>query len=168
MRLRFAATLGDRVHMVEVVEADGRFRVTIGEEVWEVDARIPTTGICSLLIGGMSYVADVKEEDGWFLVDVGGGSYRIRVEEETRHIIRTRGGVAAAHRGQVVTAPMPGKIVRVEVEVGQGVKPGDGLLIIEAMKMENEFRATTAGTVREIRVQVGQAVNPGDILIVIE
>lgn len=154
--------------MVEVTEADGRFRVTIGEEVWEVDARLPAQGIFSLLIGGISYVADVKEEGGWFVVDVDGEAYRILVEEETRHIIRTRGGVETGHGGQVLTAPMPGKIVAVEVAVGQAVKPGDGLLIMEAMKMENEFRATTAGTVREIRVQVGQAVNPGDVLIVIE
>lgn len=154
--------------MVEVTEADGRFRVTIGEEVWEVDARLPAQGIFSLLIGGISYVADVKEEGGRFVVDVDGEAYRILVEEETRHIIRTRGGVETGHGGQVLTAPMPGKIVAVEVAVGQAVKPGDGLLIMEAMKMENEFRATTAGTVREIRVQVGQAVNPGDVLIVIE
>lgn len=154
--------------MVEVTEADGRFRVTIGEEVWEVDARLPAQGIFSLLIGGISYVADVKEEGGWFVVDVDGEAYRILVEEETRHIIRTRGGVETGHGGQVLTAPMPGKIVAVEVAVGQAVKPGDGLLIMEAMKMENEFRATTAGKVREIRVQVGQAVNPGDVLIVIE
>lgn len=154
--------------MVEVTEADGRFRVTIGEEVWEVDARLPVQGIFSLLIGGISYVADVKEEGGWFVVDVDGEAYRILVEEETRHIIRTRGGVETGHGGQVLTAPMPGKIVAVEVAVGQAVKPGDGLLIMEAMKMENEFRATTAGKVREIRVQVGQAVNPGDVLIVIE
>ncbi|MEK7363528.1 MAG: biotin/lipoyl-containing protein [candidate division NC10 bacterium] len=166
--MRFAATLDDRTHMVEVAEAEGRFRVTIGEEVWEVDARLPAQGIYSLLIGGISYIADVKEEGGWCLVDVGGETYRIRVEEETRHIIRTRGGVEAGHGGQVLTAPMPGKIVGVEVTVGQAVKPGDELLIMEAMKMENEFRATTAGTVREIRVQVGQAVNPGDVLIVIE
>src|SRR3990172_36224 len=78
--------------MVEVTEANGRFRVTIGEEVSEVDARLPAQGIYSLLIGGISYVADVKEEDGWFLVDVNGESYRIRVGEGTRHIIRTRGG----------------------------------------------------------------------------
>lgn len=154
--------------MVEVTEADGRFRVTIGEEVREVDARLPVQGIFSLLIGGISYVADVKEEGGWFVVDVDGEAYRILVEEETRHIIRTRGGVETGHGGQVLTAPMPGKIVAVEVAVGQAVKPGDGLLIMEAMKMENEFRATTAGKVREIRVQVGQAVNPGDVLIVIE
>lgn len=164
--MRFAATLDDQTHMVEVTEAAGRFRVTIGEEVQEVDARLPAPGVCSLLIGGVSYVADVKEEDGWFLVDVDGESYRIQVEEETRHIIRTRGGVVSAPGGLVLTAPMPGKIVRVEVAVGQAVKPGDGLLVIEAMKMENEFRAMSAGTVREVRVQVGQVVNAGDVLIV--
>lgn len=166
--MRLAATLDDRIHMLEITEADGCFRVTIGEEVWDVDARLPSHGICSLLIDGISYVADVKEENGWFLVELGGESYRIRVEEETRHIIRTRGSVAGGHRGQVVTAPMPGKIVRVEVAVGQVVKPGDALVVIEAMKMENEFRASTAGTVREIRIEVGQTVNGGDVLVVIE
>ena len=165
--MRFAATLEDQAHIVEVSEAAGRFRVAVGEDVWEVDARLPAQGIWSLLIGGVSYVADVKEEDGWFLVDVNGESYRIRVEEETRYIIRTRGGVESGQGGLVLTAPMPGKIVRIEVEVGQAVKPGDGLLVIEAMKMENEFRAMTAGVVREVRVQVGQAVNAGDVLVVV-
>jgi biotin carboxyl carrier protein len=166
--MRFAATLDDQTHLVEVTEATGRFRVRVADEVWEVDARIPAQGICSLLIGGVSYVADVKEEDGWFLVEVNGEAYRIRVEEETRHIIRTRGGVAAREGGQTLTAPMPGKVVRVEVEAGQAVEPGDGLIVIEAMKMENEFRAAVAGTVKEIRVQAGQAVNTGDILLVVE
>ena len=165
--MRLAVTLDDQTHMVEVTEAAGRFRVTIGEEVREVDARLPAQGICSLLIGGVSYVADVKEENGWFLVDVDWESYRIQVEEEIRHTIRTRGRIVSGPGGLVLTAPMPGKIVRIEVAVGQAVKPGDGLLVIEAMKMENEFRATTAGTVQEVRVQVGQAVNAGDVLIVV-
>ena len=63
---------------------------------------------------------------------------------------------------------MPGRVTAIQVEVGQEVQPGDGLIILEAMKMENEFDATVRGTVREIRVQVGQAVNPGDVLVVIE
>jgi pyruvate carboxylase subunit B len=63
---------------------------------------------------------------------------------------------------------MPGKVVLVEVEVGQVVAAGDGLIVLEAMKMENEFRAAAAGRVVEIRVEAGQAVNPGDILVVIE
>ncbi len=165
--MRFAATLDDQTQLVEVTKMEGGFRVKVGEEAWDVDARLPAQGLYSLLIRGVSYVADVKEEDSWFLVDVGGESYRIRVEEETRYVIRTRSGAESVPGGLVVTAPMPGKIVRVEVTVGQAVKPGDGLVVIEAMKMENEFRATTAGTVREVRVQVGQAVNAGDVLVVV-
>jgi biotin carboxyl carrier protein len=56
----------------------------------------------------------------------------------------------------------------VEVALGQAVQPGDGLVILEAMKMENEFKATVAGSVKEIRVENGQIVNPGDVLLVIE
>ena len=68
----------------------------------------------------------------------------------------------------MVKAPMPGKVTHIEVAVGQAVKPGDGLIVLEAMKMENEFRSTVAGTVKEIRAEVGQVVNPGDVLVVIE
>jgi biotin carboxyl carrier protein len=68
----------------------------------------------------------------------------------------------------VLKAPMPGKVTLVEVTVGQTVAPGDGLIVLEAMKMENEFKAAVAGTVKEIRAQAGQAVNPGDVLVVIE
>ena len=63
---------------------------------------------------------------------------------------------------------MPGRVVLVGVAVGQAVKPGDSLVILEAMKMENEFKAGVRGTVKEIRVEVGQTVNPGDVLLVIE
>jgi len=59
-------------------------------------------------------------------------------------------------------------VVMVEVSVGQAVVPGDGLVILEAMKMENEFKASVTGTVKEIRVEAGQAVNPGDVLVVVE
>lgn len=166
--MRFAATLDGETHLIEVTPAGGRFRVRVGEELWDVDARLQPHGICSLLIGGASYVADVKEEGGWFLVEVESETYRIQVEEETRHVIRTRAGVEPRGGGQTLAAPMPGKVVRIEVEAGQSVEPGDGLIVIEAMKMENEFRAAGAGTVKEVRVQIGQAVNAGDILIVVE
>jgi biotin carboxyl carrier protein len=132
-----------------------------------VDARQPAEGIWSLLLDGASHVADVSEEDGVFVVQVDGETYRIRVEEETRYIIRTRGG-AGGGRGQVLRAPMPGRVTHVAARAGQEVRPGDPLVVLEAMKMENEFRAGAAGVVREVRVEVGQAVNAGDILVVIE
>ncbi len=68
---------------------------------------------------------------------------------------------------EVITAPMPGKIMSIKVKAGQAVNAGDLVLTLEAMKMENEIFAGAAGTVKEIRVQEGAAVNPGDVLVVI-
>ncbi|MFQ5897508.1 MAG: biotin/lipoyl-containing protein [Candidatus Methylomirabilia bacterium] len=166
--MRFVAELEGQTCSVEVKEAETGFRVQVGEEVWEVDARRPVEGIWSIIIGGAAYAVDVTEEGGSFLVDVDGETYRIRVEEESRHIIRTRGGGLAHPGGQVLTAPMPGKVVHIVVSEGQTVRAGDGLVVLEAMKMENEFKATADGTVKEVRVQVGQTVNGGDVLVVIE
>ena len=165
--MKFRAELAGESIPVEVNGEGGRYRVAIGDEPREVDARQVAEGMWSILVDGVSHVVDVSEEDGVSLVEVNGESYAVRVEEETRYIIRTRGGKGGAG-GQVLKAPMPGKVVLVEVEVGQAVAAGDGLIVLEAMKMENEFRATTAGTVVEIRVEAGQAVNPGDVLVVIE
>jgi biotin carboxyl carrier protein len=166
--MKFEAEVGGETVAIEVTGGqDARYRVAIGSEITDVDARQATEGIWSLVIGTVSHVVDVSERDGVSVVEVDGETYRIRVEEETRYIIRTRGGKVATG-GQVLKAPMPGKVVLVEVEVGQAVKPGDGLIVLEAMKMENEFRATVTGTVKEIRVRPGQAVNPGDPLVVIE
>lgn len=166
--LKFRAELAGETLPVEVTGEGGRYRVVVGDDAEsDVDARQVAEGIWSILIEGASHIVDVSEEDGVSLVEVDGESYSIRVEEETRYIIRTRGGKAGAS-GQVLKAPMPGKVVLVEVEVGQVVAAGDGLLVLEAMKMENEFRAAAAGRVVEIRVEAGQAVNLGDVLVVIE
>jgi biotin carboxyl carrier protein len=165
--VKFEAELDGEVIPIEITGDGGRYRVALGGETLDVDARPTGGGGWSLLLGQASTAADVTEEDGSFVVHVEGEAYTIRVEEETRYIIRTRGG-AAAGGGQVLKAPMPGRVVLVEVAVGQAVKPGDGLVILEAMKMENEFKATVTGTIKEIRVEPGQTVNPGDVLLVIE
>jgi glutaconyl-CoA decarboxylase len=68
---------------------------------------------------------------------------------------------------EAVTAPMPGKIMSIKVEVGQQVKAGDLILTLEAMKMENEIFCGNGGTVKEIKVNEGAAVNPGEVLVVI-
>jgi glutaconyl-CoA decarboxylase len=63
---------------------------------------------------------------------------------------------------------MPGKVVRLLVRSGDAVRPGDGLIVVEAMKMENELKAPAAGTVKEVRVEEGKAVSGGDVLLVLE
>ena len=165
--MNFVATIGDRAERVEVTGAHGRYRLMIESEVWEVDARLTAQGICSLLIDGVSYVADVTARDGACVVGVADETYVIQVEEATRYLILTKAGAAAGAGPQTLTAPLPGKITHVAIEAGDTVAAGDTLLVIEAMKMENELRARAPGTVAEVRVQPGQAVNAGDVLVVI-
>ncbi len=165
--MKFVATVGDRTETVEITGTAGAYRVMIGDQVWEVDGRLTPQGLCSLLIGGVSYTADVTVEDGVTIVDVGGETYALQVEEHTRYLIRTHGGAGAGRGVRTLTAPLPGRVTHVAVRTGDAVQPGDTLLVIEAMKMENEFRAVAAGTVAEVRVQPGQAVNAGDVLVVL-
>lgn len=166
--MKYVATLGGTSEVVEISGADGHYQLTIGDRRWEVDGRLSAAGIYSLLIGGVSHVATVIDRDGTRVVDVGGETYEVLVEEQTRWIIRTHGGTAGSGRGQTLIAPLPGKITHIAVRPGEQVQAGDTLIVIEAMKMENEFKAAAAGTVVEVRVQPGQAVNPGDTLVVIE
>ena len=91
---------------------------------------------------------------------------RLTKSELTVAISSAGGKVATG--GQVLRAPLPGRVALIEVAVGQAVAPGDGLVVVEAMKMENELKAHVAGVVRAVPVQVGQAVNAGDTLVVIE
>ncbi len=162
----FVVTVGAETLPVEVVERGGRYRIRLGEEWVDVDARQVASGAWSLLIAGASHVADVSEENGEVVVAVAGQAYRIRVEEPGRDGRRVAGGRPRA-TGQRLVAPMPGRVVAVHVRPGDRVAPGASLVVLEAMKMENEFRATAAGVVAEVRVSAGQAVNAGDLLVLV-
>ena len=164
---KFVATINGRPQAVEVAESDGRYRVTVGTETFDVDARTPMRGLSSLLVDGASHVADVAPGEGGTLVDLDGATYLVSVEEYARHVIRTRGGTGGGGAGQTIKAPLPGKVTHVAVAVGDLVRRGDTVVVIEAMKMENEFKAAAPGTVTEIRVRPGQAVNAGDVLVLI-
>jgi biotin carboxyl carrier protein len=165
--MKFVVTIGGSSQTVEVSGEAPRYRLTIGSEVWDVDGRLTAQGIYSLLVGGVSYVADVRDAGGACVVNIGDERYVLRVEEEARFIIRTRGRAGAGSGPQTLVAPLPGRIVHVAIKPGDRVELGDTLLVIEAMKMENEYKAESAGTVTEVRVAPGQAVNGGDVLVVI-
>ena len=164
---KFVATINGRTETVQVTGSGGHFRVTVDGRTIEVDARQPMGGLSSLLVDGVSHVADVAPTEGGRLVDVDGATYLVEVEDYTRHVVRTRGGAGGGGAGQTIKAPLPGKVTHVAVAVGDHVKRGDTVVVIEAMKMENEFKAAAPGTVTEIRVRPGQSVNPGDVLVLI-
>jgi pyruvate carboxylase subunit B len=124
--------------------------VTIGDEVHRVVARRgPTRGRYTLWLDGFRYEVEA-------------------LDERTRAIRELSGASAGPSGPAPLVAPMPGMIVRVAVMVGDVVEPGQGLVVMEAMKMENELRATSVGTVRAILAQPGTAVEKGAILMELE
>ncbi|MGH9945517.1 MAG: biotin/lipoyl-containing protein, partial [Pyrinomonadaceae bacterium] len=100
-------------------------------------------------------------------VSVGGRTYRVNLFDPKRLRGEPGAGMQASGAARIV-ASMPGKVVRVLVAVGAAVEAGDELLVVEAMKMQNELKSPKAGTVVEVHAQAGQTVNAGDVLIVVE
>ena len=149
------------------VAVDGD-RVTVGgQEVGAHLTRLPGAPIAHLLLGHRS-ITMALESGGRGAWTVGrlGRQWNVEVvDERTRHI-RSLAPAALVHGSPgVVRAPMPGLVVRVSATAGQAVAAGQGLIVLEAMKMENELRAPGAGLVISVRVSEGQAVEKGEVLI---
>jgi biotin carboxyl carrier protein len=164
---RFTAVVGEATRQVEVTAlGDGRFQVTIDGAARTVEGRpIGTHGWSLLLDGDVHEVSVLGKGDAW-AVQVGGRTHRLKLLDERAMRARARGALGSGERE--VRAAMPGKVVAVLIEVGATVTQGQGLLVIEAMKMENEVGSPRAGTVQEIRVKPGQAVESGELLAVVE
>jgi len=136
-------------HLADVEETPMRL-VTIGDTVHRVLVRPgERRGVYTLSIDGYRYEVDALDERG--------------------RTIRELSGAAAAAAGPApLVAPMPGLIVRINAKVGDQVRAGQGLVVMEAMKMENELRATADGTVKAVLVSTGTAVEKGAILMELE
>jgi pyruvate carboxylase subunit B len=106
-----------------------------------------------------------RSPDGWRLIDRGTLREVEAVDERTRHIRSLAGSGASEPTGAVVRAPMPGLVVRLLVAEGDHVVAGQGLVVLEAMKMENELKAPVAGQVHAIRAVSGAAVEKGSVLV---
>jgi biotin carboxyl carrier protein len=123
-------------------------------------------GVYSVLVNGRSYEARVEQAEGGVAVFIDGHRFEIEVRD-ARRWSRQTGRREIAGRLNVV-APMPGKIVRLLVAVGDTVAAGQGLLVVEAMKMQNEVKAPKAGRVVSLAAREGATAAAGDVLAIIE
>ena len=159
---------GGRRRAVEVVRIGDTYLVSIDGRDHEVDVR-NIDGTLSLLIGTKSYEISVGPSAGGAMtVHVDGVPVDVSVSTSRASAGRAADGASEASGPQRVTAPMPGKIVKLLVKAGDRVEPRQGLVVVEAMKMENELRARAAGTVAEVRVVEGASVEAGAILVILE
>lgn len=166
----YSADLQGTIHTLTVKGMGSPVPVQVNGKIYEVDFGAVDGSLLSLLVMGRSYEADVIEEaDGVLTVWVEGETYRIEYQEGGRRPRRSAGATAHGASGrQVITAPMPGKVVALLVSPAQEVSAGQGVIVIEAMKMENELKASRPGVIKEITVQEGAAVGGGDVLVIIE
>ena len=148
------------------VQVEGERVVVDGREVHAELRRIPGTPLTHLFVDGASWTIPLTPAArGEWEAGVSGETWPVEViDERTRHIRSLTGGGARAAGPAVLKAPMPGLVVRVLVEAGASVAAGAGLVVLEAMKMENELRAPAAVTVTAVHVRPGQTVEKGQPL----
>ncbi len=150
--------------LVEQGESEDRYVVLVDDEERSMGIARLTPSHMSVLAGGRSYNVEVERRGEEYLVTTRGETFSFRVQDEYRAASEEASGGGAA----VICAPMPGLVARVMVEEGQDVEAGQGLLVLEAMKMQNEIPAPGPGTVVKVGVEQGSTVMTGDTLVVIE
>jgi biotin carboxyl carrier protein len=160
------AAAEDRV--IEVTAREGGYRVVIDGRAMDVDAVHLKGGGLSLVAGARSARCDIQPgKDGNLDILIGDTIHELELLDERKLRMRKAGGKFSAEGPQRVDAPMPGKVVRVLVKVGDEVTEGQGLVVVEAMKMENELKSPKAGKVSELVAVEGAAVESGAKLVVV-
>lgn len=167
--MRYIATLGSTEHEIEIEElAVNSYAIKVGDERFEADLRRVGTASFSVIVGNRSFDFDVVREGEDMIVASRNGATRLNLIDSSR-----RSGRAGSRKREItgraeIKAAMPGRVVSVDVAVGDEVAIDQGVMIVEAMKMENEIKSPKAGKVVEIRVIAGQTVERGELLLVIE
>ncbi|MGH7458520.1 MAG: biotin/lipoyl-containing protein [Longimicrobiaceae bacterium] len=161
-----------------VTVAGRELEVDLSGERPAVDGAVVSAGLAPahgpalqhLDLAGRSYtlLASRDDREGSWRIVHRGVPYRVVVVDERARAIREMVGEKAVEEKKSVTAPMPGLVVKVEVEEGEEVKRGQGVVVIEAMKMENELKSAADGVVAQVLVSDGETVEKGAVLVVLE
>jgi len=151
-----------RVDLPSVI-TEGAMHCVVDGRSMEIDAQILQPGVMSLVVEGRQHRC-VLDRDA---VLIAGGRFEFEISDP-RSLQGRRSGGASAAGPRTVKAPMPGRVVRVLVAVGDEVAEQQGVVAIEAMKMQNELKSPKAGRVVRVAIAVGDTVGAGDVLVVIE
>lgn len=164
--MKVRVKIEDRERSVEITNRGGRVRYELDEKQIDADAAEVAPGMYSILLGGAAFEVRIEPRADGLRVYVDGSEYSIEILD-LRQWRRDRGKVAEVEGRQEIVAPMPGKIVNVLVKTGEAVETGQGLMVVEAMKMQNEIKSPKSGRVERLLVREGQAVISGETLAVV-
>jgi biotin carboxyl carrier protein len=156
---------GDRERRVSIERAEGGFVVAIDGRRFVVDHASAGGSLASLVVDGRQWEVSTRSEgDGRYRVAADGAEALVEVRDPLTHLARSTGAAARGDGKRAVHAYMPGRVVAVLIPEGAPVEVGQGVVVLEAMKMENEIRSEVAGVVAKLHVAPGQSVEGGDLL----
>ena len=168
--MKLEARIGAQTRQIEIQRTGPNQFAVGGEDSADIDTKIDAVEVApntySILINGRAFEAVVIPAAEGVLVRCGGQEFHATVSDP-RAWRGARGALFGAEGKQRVIAPMPGKVVRILVSAGETVEADQGLIVVEAMKMQNEIRAPKAGTIERIFIREGQAVAAGEALVTI-
>jgi biotin carboxyl carrier protein len=166
--VRYELLLDGKTRVVELLAQDGGWKIALDGMDLDADAVEVAPNTFSILLDGRSHQIRVAPRpDGSLTLHAGAAEYRAEVADPRSWRGRRHGALEAQGRQQIA-APMPGKVVRLLVTQGDTVEAGQGLLVVEAMKMQNEIRSPKSGKIEKLCASEGQAVNAGDVLLWVE
>jgi len=162
----YEVSINGKSHRLELSRAEDRWTCRLDGRAFEVDAVLARPDVLSLRIGNRAYEVKCERVAGEQHLWVGSQRFAADVRDPRSLRARTRAGNEDGPRK--LTAPMPGKVVRVLVATGSEVESGAGVIVVEAMKMQNELKSPKKGTIQKILVAEGATVNAGDVLAIVE
>jgi biotin carboxyl carrier protein len=166
--VKYEVLLAGKTRVVELTRQNDAWRISLDGNTLDANAVEVAPNIFSVLLRGDSHqIRIAPRPDGTLTLHTGLAEYHAEVSDPRSWRGRRQGAVEAEGRQQI-TAPMPGKVVRLLVKQGDSVEAGQGLLVIEAMKMQNEIRSPKSGKIEKLFAQEGQPVNAGEVLLWVE
>ncbi|WP_051904470.1 biotin/lipoyl-containing protein [Hippea jasoniae] len=166
----YIATLDNVEYKVGVRElGNDKYEVVIDDKSYIVDAQLTEHTVYSLIVNGKSYEVDVEYKDGTYNVYNEGDLFKIEVMDELKkRMLEKRGGAGGLEGAYTIKSEMPGRIIDVKVSEGDEVNEGDVLIILEAMKMQNEIKSPKAGKVTEVFVKKDDTIEADAKLVTVE
>lgn len=168
--MRYIAKIDDHTFKVELTDRPEHLDISIDGKLIDADWEwLGRDRDLSLIMDGRSYNITIEPENGQLLIYYGGERFECLVQDERlAELKRLAGESETGTTTSQIKAPMPGLVLRILVKPGQEVTKGERLLIIEAMKMENELKAPRPGVIKEIKCSAQEAVEQGKVLVVLE
>ena len=167
--MKLHAVIADYQTDIQITDDGGRVFAELGGRAYELEAHESADGFLLTYDGSVFNCRVESRPKSGNLIEIVVGTTQFAVElTDPKRLGSAASASAHGDNAARIIAPMPGKVVRVMVEAGAEVAAGDGIIVVEAMKMQNEIKAPKAGTVIALNIQPGATVNGGDVLAVIE